>query len=322
MSISVIVSNFNGEIYLEKLIRSLRTQKEVGLEIIVVDRESQDRSLEILKAYPDIKVVTEPPQSGLVSGYTRGLEVATHDLIFFCNEDIYLDEHCLSRLQKAIGLENRICAADPWQWDYQGQKLLHGETRFIKKKWALHSSYPFREYNFWQELKTNDMVPFACAGAFMIHRKAFEEAGGWDTSFFIDNEDVDLFLRLWQKRWYCVNVPEAKVYHDVGGSAKKIIPKTKTPVSRRRYISDWSSKLVIAFKYFSLPYVFLGWLNTMLRSLNHLRHLRLRCFLWDFLVMCEFVKRKPGVLAYRWRNRKINKTHPGEKFFTDERYQA
>jgi hypothetical protein len=60
-------------------------------------------------------------------------------------------------------------------------------------------------------------VPFACGGAFLIHRDVYAEIGGWDTSFFLDFEDVDLFVRAWQREWHCVTVPEAKVYHAVAG---------------------------------------------------------------------------------------------------------
>ncbi len=321
MTISVIISNFNGEVYLEKLLASLQAQKGVTLEIIVVDRQSRDHSSRILDSHPEVKRVSEPPQSGLGAGYARGWEAASGELLFFCNEDIHLDAECLARLQSAVDLKKNIVAADPWQWDYAGTKLQHAGTRFQKSAWALHSSYPFRNYKFDATLASGGLVPFACAGAFLIHRQAFEAAGGWDTSFFIDNEDVDLFIRLWQQGWQCVTVPGAKVFHDVGGSVKKIIPATRMPVSRMRYRSDWASKVIVAVKYFSTLPLGLNLMNGGLRFLNNLRHGRWKYAGWDFEVGLEVLRRWPQAWAYRREHRQQNTQHPGENFFTHPLFQ-
>ncbi|MBN1594973.1 glycosyltransferase family 2 protein [candidate division FCPU426 bacterium] len=322
MDISVVVSNFNGAAYLEKLLSSLRRQKGVDLEIIVVDRNSTDGSLDMLARTAGVRIISEPPQTGLAAGYARGLAAARAELVFFCNEDLYLEENCLQYLRAAIALEKRICAADPWQWDYAGVKRIHGGTRFRKVRWALHSSHAFREYSFQEELPAGGLIPFACAGAFMIHRRAMEEAGGWDTTFFIDNEDVDLFLRLWQKDWYAVNVPQARVFHDVGGSLKQRLPGTKTTVSRRRYLSDWSSKVILACKYFSWPQIMISLANGIVRQLNNLRHLRLKLFFWDWEAGWEVLRRLPGALAFRRSHCRENRARPGQDFFTWEAYQT
>lgn len=74
----------------------------------------------------------------------------------------------------------------------------------------------------------------------MIHRTAYEAVGGWDRGFFLDYEDVDLFLRIWQLGWKCVVVPEAKVYHAVNvtneqkieGAASRSAVAATFPVGR------------------------------------------------------------------------------------------
>ena len=70
--ISVICSNFNGARFLPRLLASLRAQRGVELELIVVDRHSTDGSREILAAQPDVRVISEPPERGLVAGYAAG----------------------------------------------------------------------------------------------------------------------------------------------------------------------------------------------------------------------------------------------------------
>ena len=62
--ISVILSNFNGLRFLPKLLESLRAQRGVEVELILVDRASTDGSREFLATQADVSVVNEPPQSG------------------------------------------------------------------------------------------------------------------------------------------------------------------------------------------------------------------------------------------------------------------
>src|SRR5271166_5060782 len=135
MSISVIVSNLNGERFLRRLIETLIAQKHVELEIIVVDRHSKDDSLKILAETPTVRVVSEPPETGLVSGYDVGARVARYEHLFFCNEDMWFDEDCLSALEKQLNVRERVGAADAWQWTYDGRHLVHGGVRFRPFRW-------------------------------------------------------------------------------------------------------------------------------------------------------------------------------------------
>jgi glycosyltransferase involved in cell wall biosynthesis len=78
-----VVSNLNGERYLARLLDTLSAQEGVVTEIIVVDRHSTDESGEILRGCPEVQVLREPPESGLVAGYAAGAICASHPLALF-----------------------------------------------------------------------------------------------------------------------------------------------------------------------------------------------------------------------------------------------
>jgi N-acetylglucosaminyl-diphospho-decaprenol L-rhamnosyltransferase len=320
-AISVVVSNLNGERYLPRLLDSLASQDGIETEIIVVDRHSTDASMEILRRDPSIRVVSEPPASGLVAGYTVGAKSAKHPLLFFCNEDLYLGEHCLRDLACSIDLEDRVAAADPWQWTYGGEQWIHGGTRFRRSPWHIYSPFPFRMHEFTVSLARGDVVPFGCAGAVMVHAAVFEEIGGWDTSFFLDYEDIDLFLRAWQRDWRCVTVPSARVFHAVGASNDQTIGAARQPVSKRRYISHRSNVIVIAFKYFSPWVAVLGVLNWVATLLTNVLLGRWRDVRLDLTVVREVVRRLPAVASFRVRNRLWNRAKAGERFFLDPQFR-
>jgi N-acetylglucosaminyl-diphospho-decaprenol L-rhamnosyltransferase len=307
----------NGERYLARLLDTLAAQQDVDTEVIVVDRHSTDASMEILESHPEVRVVHEPPESGLVAGYAAGASNARHPLLFFCNEDLYLDERCLHELASRIDLQQRIAASDPWQWTYDGEKWIHGGMRFRRSLWHIYSPFPFRMHEFTVTLPDRSPIPFGCAGAIMVHADVYEEIGGWDTSFFLDYEDMDLFLRAWQRDWVCVTVPSAHVFHAVGASNEQTIGAKRQPVSRRRYISHRSNVIVIAFKYFSPVVSALGVLNWAATLVTNVLLLRWREVRLDLSVVGDVIRRLPEVAAFRRRNRVWNRAKPGERFFLD-----
>ena len=53
-----------------------------------------------------------------------------------------------------------------------------------------------------------------CSGAcMMVRREAAQQVGGFDPTFFMYAEDVDLSWRMWRHGWKCVYVAEAVVRH-------------------------------------------------------------------------------------------------------------
>jgi len=327
--VSVVVSNFNGAKYLPKLLDTLRAQRGVELEIIIVDRHSTDASAEILRAAGNLGVIRERPESGLVTGYAVGAESASSELLFFCNEDMWFEPDCLRLLAERIDLPKRIGAADPWQWTYDGETLIHAGTRFRRRYLAPNSPYLCRENDFLRPLSAGEEVPFGCAGAIMIHRAVYEEIGGWDRAFFLDHEDVDLFIRAWQVGWKCVTVPDAKVYHAVNVSNAKTIAKSnakpsgggRQSVGRRRYISGRSSVMIMGIKHFSLSYSLaptLFWFGLLCR---HALTLSVTKFYWTLLAGKETLQRFPA--AWRYRRLRIRRgLPPAERFYRAPEFQA
>ena len=314
MAISIIISNFNGLKFLPRLFETIRQQVGVSAEIIVVDRESTDGSLEYLRSIRDIRIVSEPAATGLVAGYAAGASAARHELLFFCNEDMWFDPQCLHLLAQQISLERRIGAADPWQWTYDGQHWIHGGTRFRRCSWESNSPFPRRGFDFTVPLTAGARVPFACAGALLIHRQVYEEIGGWDTTFFLDHEDIDLFVRAWQRNWHCVTVPEAKVYHAVNASNAKTLNDGRK-VWPRRYIANRSNLAVIGLKYYSGASLMWAWLNLCVPVIGDLIRMRWSKLSLDLQSIALTVRRMRAVRRFRRGNRGWTRQKPGYQFF-------
>ena len=320
MSVSVIANNFNGERFLPNLLSSLRAQRGVTLEIIVVDRHSTDKSLEILSQQLDITVVHLPPELGLAAGYAAGVLKAACGNLFFCNEDMWFDPDCLHNLEKQISRERRIGIADPWQWDYQGAQVIHMGTQLVRH-WDPRSVLPTWSFEQSPHIPGGELTAMACAGAMMIDRSVYEEIGGWDTSFFLDYEDTDLCIRAWQRGWHCVTVPEARVFHALGMSNANVLPAVRTTVGRRRYVSASSNYIIVAAKYFRWRSVLLAVLARIDRFLRNSIKLRFKLAFLDLESLWLSIRRLPQALQFRRSNRLWSSNRPGEGFFLDPAFR-
>jgi hypothetical protein len=317
--ISVIISNFNGAKYLRKLLDSLRAQQRVELEIIVVDRNSKDESAEILAEYKEVRVMQTPPETGLVYGYHEGYKMASHDLLFFCNEDMWYEPECMFLCAEHT-MRPKVATVMPVQMTYDMQNLVQCGMWFEKCSWNLSNPNPF--YNSRHRLMDKAVQTSGInAGACLVTREAYEKVRGWDTDFFLDYEDMDLCLRLWQEGYTSWVEPNARVAHAVGASNAKDIEAGKMKVSKKRYIEGSANVCVIALKSFTGLFVIAPLLSIAFRMLKNVIRLRAKMVVWDILVFVSLWKRKKVWLQDRSHFTIQNQLKPGQDFFKEPIFQ-
>ncbi len=105
MDISVIVPIYQVESYIERSLTSLfRQSKCDGVEFILVDDASQDRSMdiarEVISHYPtlDIKIVEHSENRGLASARLSGIKIATGRYIQHVDSDDWCEPDMLKEL--------------------------------------------------------------------------------------------------------------------------------------------------------------------------------------------------------------------------------
>jgi glycosyltransferase involved in cell wall biosynthesis len=88
MSVSVIVPFYNAERYIEDCVRHLLDQdfSAGNVELIMVDNNSQDRSVSIIKRFPEVILLHEAKQ-GAYAARNTGLKRASHEIIAFTDPD-------------------------------------------------------------------------------------------------------------------------------------------------------------------------------------------------------------------------------------------
>lgn len=88
MKVSIITVCFNSQDYITTTIDSVLSQTYPDIEYIIIDGNSTDGTLEIIKSYGSkiTKVVSEP-DSGIYDAMNKGLHLATGDIVGIVNSD-------------------------------------------------------------------------------------------------------------------------------------------------------------------------------------------------------------------------------------------
>ncbi|HXB41818.1 MAG TPA: glycosyltransferase family A protein [Bacteroidia bacterium] len=128
--ISVIITTYNYENYIERSIRSVLDQSlsKRGYEIIVINDASTDRTKKILDNYEeDIRVINLEKNVGLAAARNIGIKKAKGQFIVFLDADDYMHRDLLL-IQKTFLTENNSLDAvsiDYYTVDERGTHLEH-----------------------------------------------------------------------------------------------------------------------------------------------------------------------------------------------------
>lgn len=213
--ISIIIVNWNGKHLIGECLMSVMNQTCINSEIIVVDNNSVDGSVEFVKNnFPSVKIVSLNENKGFTGGNIEGLKHARGEFIVLLNNDAILSEKWLESMWTAINSDAKIglCSS----------KIIIAGTNKIDSAGDVFT-YAFTgtkigEYQDEKVFSDRRLVPGACAAAVIYRRSMLDEIGFLDDSFYLNHEDTDLNLRAWLSGWRCLFVPEAIVYHKVSAS--------------------------------------------------------------------------------------------------------
>ncbi|WP_368503223.1 CDP-glycerol glycerophosphotransferase family protein [Alkalihalophilus sp. As8PL] len=139
--ISVIVTNFNKEDYLERCLLSLLNQTYQQFEVIIIDDGSTDGSGEILNAFErmheHIHVYLYEENKGAAWARNTGIEKAKGEFIYFLDADDYVAPHTLELMVKHIGqapLLVGMISPTPIDQEVRYEEELPASVSFLKEK--------------------------------------------------------------------------------------------------------------------------------------------------------------------------------------------
>lgn len=216
LKITIITVVFNNAETILDSIKSLQSQSYELIEHIIVDGQSSDGTLEIIKKNINKNtILISEPDNGLYDALNKGLKIATGDLIgILHSDDFFANKDVLLNLAKHF-LESN---AD----------ILYGNIKYVDYK---NTAKVVRNWKSNKFLKKNLyfgwMPPHPSV---FIKRKLIKECGYYNTQYKISS-DYDFMIRIFLiKEVSVMHIPKTLVLMRVGGESnrniKNIIKKT------------------------------------------------------------------------------------------------
>ena len=213
--VAVVVGNYRGEKLLADCLASVQQQSLRPREVLVVDGASPDRSVEIAEGLA--ARVLRRENRGLGFLYNEGARASSSEFVLLLNNDVALDEHCLELLAAALTADESLFAADPRQVDWNSERDVKARTTLARGR-LLREYIPSLHLD--DRVASSETVPTVSAhgAAMLVRRELLLELGGFDETFFMEWEDLDLCWRAWLRGHGSVYVPEAWLRHRVGAA--------------------------------------------------------------------------------------------------------
>ena len=206
--VSVIVLNFNGALWLERCLRSLRQQTAFDrIEVIVADNLSSDGSdrlaQRLMEGWPRGRFIQHGRNLGYCEGNNRAAAAAHGRNLLFLNNDAWLEPVCLEKLLAEVESSGAGAAA-PLILNYDDDTF-QSLGAFGFDVFGLASTRA-------QSAHTREvLMPEGCA--YLIERKLFEDLGRFDSEFFMFADEFDLSWRVWISGRRALGVPAARLHH-------------------------------------------------------------------------------------------------------------
>jgi GT2 family glycosyltransferase len=222
--VSVVIANFNGRHHLERCVPALLATSGVAFEVIVADNGSSDGSVAWLaERWPQARVLAFGRNLGFGEANRRAALAAHGSYVAFLNSDTVVEPGWLAALVETLEDAPEIAAACSVLRLLEHPDLVNARGGGMSRLgYGLDHDY-LLPYEGPPEVSGSPPVAdvlFPTAAAMLMRRGEFFALGGFDRSFFMYHEDVDLGWRLWLAGRRVVVCERSVVHHRFLGTSK------------------------------------------------------------------------------------------------------
>ena len=242
MLLSIVIVNYNVKYFLEQCLESVYNSdltlkevpnEELRLEVFVVDNASVDGSVEMVREkFPQVHLIANQDNVGFARANNQALRICKGDLMLLLNPDTVVEHDTFSKCADFYAT-HPDCGG-------LGVKMINGEGTYLKES---KRGFPTPAASFYKmsglirifphsrriaayymghlsDNQTNriDILP----GAYlMISRKAMNQVGLLDESYFMYGEDIDFSWRIKLAGFENYYFPDTRIIHYKGESTKR-----------------------------------------------------------------------------------------------------
>lgn len=235
VDLSIIIVNYNTKKLTLQAIDSIYQSKvNFPLEVILVDNASTEEGLknELNERYPQVLFIANDQNEGFSKANNKGYRVASGRYILLLNSDTILEKDTLQTMMDYmeshpnVGVSGCKVVLPDGSLDKACKRGYPTPIASLYYMLQLHKLFPssprVNQYQLGHLDPDKEHSVDSLVGAFMfVRRKAIEEVGLLDESFFMYGEDIDWCYRIKEAGWEIKYYPKTSILHLKGASSKK-----------------------------------------------------------------------------------------------------
>ena len=229
MDLSVVIVNYNVRYFIEQCLLSVQAASEnLKVEIIVVDNNSTDTSCRMLEEnFPNVILIKNKGNVGFSKANNQGVKIAKGEYVLILNPDTVVAEDTFTQILKYVKTKQSLGVL--------GVKLVDGSGRFLpeskrgiptaqvsfNKLFGISSKQTGKYYA--THINENGAVAILVGAFMLLKRSVYNEVNGFDESYFMYGEDIDLSYTISNKGYQNYYYSQTQVIHYKGESTAKDI---------------------------------------------------------------------------------------------------
>lgn len=228
----MLIPMHNTEPFISSTLASILQEKNIAIEVVVIDDKSTDRSLQEVRRFTDERVrIVGGPGEGISACINAGLAAAKGDIVMRCDAD---DQFPAGRIQKQVAWldANREYAAV-----CGGFSTMDASGRLVAKLATGDSAEDITE-----ELNAGKTRTTFCSYA--LRRSVLQRVGEF-RPYFVTAEDIDFQLRLGEvakvmylpHSCYLYRLHDASITHTQGNMKREFFENTARQFQLQRKAS-------------------------------------------------------------------------------------
>lgn len=230
--VSVVIASYNVWPYLERCLTAVTAQEH---EVIVVDSASTDDSPALVRErFPSVRLIELERNPGYGGALNAGFALADGEYLLALNADAWPVGDAIRDLVSFAESKPHAGVVGPRLLNPDGtlQKSLRGfpsiwrlATEYVFLRWFAPRSRLLNSfYGAGFDHRSPRTAEFLMGAALLLRSSALDEVGGFDESFFMYSEEVDLCYRMQQAGWSVEFFPGASFVHVGGASTRQDWP--------------------------------------------------------------------------------------------------
>ena len=253
--IKILILNWNGRDVLLDCLQSVSKINYDNFEIVVIDNASSDDSIKNIHInFPEVKVIALNKNYGYSGGYNKAFELLGYsedEFYMLLNNDTIVDKNIINNfLDTYNSLDSKRYILGPKIYYMNNKKIIwysggkvdlwRGVIKHIGVNENNHPSFSYIN---------TDYVTGCCL---FTHNSNLKELNGFDQSFNMYCEDVDLSIRASKLGIQCIYVPSAILWHKVSHSLGGIFNYKKILFKLSSLFKLYNKHVKWYFRYFSI----------------------------------------------------------------------